>query len=86
MLGTPASLPRFVNDQVHAGSCWHKGRDDEQEQLATHSQGRPAGPVEYLMKEAPIACLIVTTGTQSCGAAGPGASRLATSSVFSTWG
>ncbi len=35
-LAAPPPLQRFINDQIHTGADWHKGLDDEQEQLATH--------------------------------------------------
>ena len=35
-LAAPPPLQRFVNDQIHARSGWHKGLDNEQEELATH--------------------------------------------------
>jgi hypothetical protein len=34
-LAAPASLQRFVNHQIHAGAGWHKGLDEDQEQLPT---------------------------------------------------
>jgi hypothetical protein len=35
-LAAPASFQRFIDHEIHASSFWHKGLDDEQEQLATH--------------------------------------------------
>jgi hypothetical protein len=35
-LAAPAPFERLVNDQLYAGSGWHKRLDDEQEQLAVH--------------------------------------------------
>jgi hypothetical protein len=35
-LAAPAPLQRFVNDQIHARTGWHKGLDNEEEELATH--------------------------------------------------
>jgi hypothetical protein len=36
-LAAPASFQRFIDHQIHTGSGFHKGLDDKQEQLATHS-------------------------------------------------
>jgi len=63
-LAAEASFQRFIDDQIHAGSGWHKGLDDQQEQLATHSQRRPAGSVEDLMEATPVARHLVASGTQ----------------------
>jgi hypothetical protein len=35
-LAAPAAFQRFIDHEIHAGSGWHKGFDDKQEQLATH--------------------------------------------------
>lgn len=65
-LAPPAPLQRFIDHQIDAGSYWHKGFDNEQEELAAYRQRRPASPVEHLVKEAPVAGLSVAAGAQSC--------------------
>jgi hypothetical protein len=35
-LAAPPPLQRFVNDQIHTGSGWYKGLNDEQQELTTH--------------------------------------------------
>jgi hypothetical protein len=65
-LAAPSPLQRFIDHQVDAGFRWHKGLDDEQEQLAADRQRRPAGSIEHLMKEAPIGSCVIATGTQRC--------------------
>src|SRR5437763_559735 len=35
-LAAEASFQRFIDHQIHAFSGWHKGRDNEKQELATH--------------------------------------------------
>ena len=35
-LAAPASFQRFIDHQIHAGSGWHKGGDNEKQEVATH--------------------------------------------------
>jgi hypothetical protein len=63
-LAAPPPLERFVNHQIDTRSGWHKGLDNEQEQLAAHRQWGPACSIEHLMKSTPRACLVIASGTQ----------------------
>ena len=87
-LAAPTPLQRFVNHQIHTGSGWHKGLANQQEQLATHSQGGPACSVEDLMEEAPVAYRTVATsaqGSRNCATSlGQERSQRVRSSVSST--
>src|SRR5436309_331485 len=65
-LAAEASFQRFIDDQIPAFSSWHKGLDDQQEQLAAHCQRRPSCSVEDLMEATPVACHTVAAGTQGC--------------------
>jgi len=65
-LAAPASLERFVTHQIHAGSGWHTGFDDAQEDMAAHRQGIPASSGAHLVKEAPGAGLAGAAGAQRC--------------------
>jgi hypothetical protein len=42
-LAAPAPFQRFIDHQVHAGSCRDKGFDDQQEQLATRRKTETSG-------------------------------------------
>src|SRR5436309_14201025 len=53
-LAAEASFQRFIDDQIPAFSSWHKGLDDQQEQLAAHCQRRPSCSVEDLMEATPV--------------------------------
>jgi hypothetical protein len=35
-LAAEASFQRFIDDQIPAFSGWHKGRDNEKQEVATH--------------------------------------------------
>jgi hypothetical protein len=70
-LAAPASFQRFIDHQIHAGSGWHKGRDNEKQELAAHRYWRPAGSVEHLMEVAPVtrhAVIGVAQGRSDCSA------------------
>jgi len=41
----PSPLSGVIDDQIHARSGWHNGRNTEQEELTTHRQRRPTGSV-----------------------------------------
>src|SRR6266496_2234198 len=65
-LAAPASFQRFIDHEIPAFSGWHKGLDDQQEQLATHRERRPSCSVEDLMEATPVGCLVVAAGAQGC--------------------
>jgi hypothetical protein len=54
-LAAPASFQRFIDHQIPAFSGWHKGGDNEKQEVATQRSGRAAGSVEHLMEVAPVA-------------------------------
>jgi hypothetical protein len=63
---TPAPFQRVIDHEIHAGSGWHNGLDDQHEHLATHRERRPLCSVTDLMEATPGGCPVEAFGTQSC--------------------
>src|SRR6266568_3553392 len=66
-LGSPTPFQRFVDHDIDAASCLDKALYDEEEQLPTELQRRPARSIEHLVKPAKVAIQMMASLPQCCG-------------------
>src|SRR5438445_11615272 len=63
---SPTPFQRFVDHHIDAASCLNQALHDEEEQLPTELQRRPARSIEHLMKPAKVAIQLMASLPQRC--------------------
>jgi len=64
--GSPTPFQRFVDDYIDPASCLDKALHDEEKQVPTELQRRPARSIEHLVKPAKVAIQMMARLPQRC--------------------
>ncbi len=64
--GSPTPFQRFVDDYIDPASCLDKALHDEEKQVPTELQRRPARSIEHLVKPAKVAIQMMARLPQVC--------------------